>query len=61
MEKSQAMNMEITKYGNTRNALIQNVPYNIDDQLEARMAKFSYMCLNHDNDVCRSISLSKLC
>ena len=24
------------------------------------MAKFIHMCLNHDNDVCRSISLSKL-
>ena len=31
----------------------------IIDQLDARMAKFIHMSLNHDNDVCRSISLSK--
>ena len=31
-----------------------------DDQLDARMEKFIHMCLNHDNEVCRSISLSKL-
>ena len=40
---------------NTHNIIIQNLTYNIDDQLDARMAKFIYMCLNHDNDVCRSI------
>ena len=45
---------------NTHNVIIQNLTYNIDDQLDARMAKFIHMCLNHDNDVCRSISLSKL-
>ena len=49
---------------NTHNVIIQNLTYNIDDQLEARIAKFIHMCLNHDNDndndVCRSISLSKL-
>ena len=42
------------------NAIVQNLSYNIDDQLETRMIKFIHMCLNHDNDVCRSISLSKL-
>ena len=41
------------------NAIVQNLSYNIDDQLETRMIKFNHMCLNHD-DVCRSISLSKL-
>ena len=45
---------------NTHNVIIQNLTYNIDDQLDARMAKFIHMCLNHDNTVCRSISLSKL-
>ena len=45
----------------TRNAIIQNLTYNIDYQLEARMAKSIHMCLNHNNDVdlCRS-KLSKL-
>ena len=47
-------------YSNTHNVIIQNLTYNIDDQLDARMAKFIHMCLNHDNEVCRSISLSKL-
>ena len=45
---------------NTHNVIIKNLTYNIDDQLDARMAKFIHMCLNHDNEVCRSISLSKL-
>ena len=40
------------------NAIVQNLSYNIDDQLETRMIKFIHMCLNHDNDDCRSISLS---
>ena len=42
------------------NAIVQNLSYNIDDQLETRMIKFIHMCLNHDNDVSRSISLFKL-
>ena len=45
---------------NTHNAIVQNLTYNIDDQLDVRIAKFTHMCLNHQNDVCRSISLSKL-
>ena len=45
---------------NTYNVIIQNLTYNIADQLDPRMAKFIYICLNHDNKVCRSISLSKL-
>ena len=32
----------------------------INQLLQARMAKFIHMCLNHDNDICRSILLSKL-
>ena len=39
---------------------MQNLTYNIDDQLDVRIAKFTHMCLNHHNDVCRSISWSKL-
>ena len=39
---------------------MQNLSYNIDDQLDTRMIKFIHMFLNHDNEVCRSISLSKL-
>ena len=46
--------------GNTHNAIVKNLTYNIDDQLDVRIAKFTHMCLNHQNDVCRSISLSKL-
>ena len=45
---------------NTHNVIIQNLTYNIDVQLDARMAKFIHMGLNHDNEVCSSISLSKL-
>ena len=45
---------------NTHNVIIQNLTYNIDDHLDARMAKLIHMCLNHDNEICRSISLSKL-
>ena len=41
-------------------AIVQNLSYNIDDQLDTRMIKFIHMCPNHDNDVCRYISLSKL-
>ena len=42
------------------NEIVQNLSYNIDDQLETRMIKFIHMCLNHGNEVCKSISLSKL-
>ena len=45
---------------NTYNAIVQYLTYNIDDLLDVRTAKFTYMCLNYHNDVCRSISLSKL-
>ena len=43
------------------NAIVQNLSYNIDDQLETRMIKFIHMCLNHDNEVCRSISYKLSC
>ena len=39
---------------------MQNLTYNIDDQLDVRIAKFTRMCLNHHNDVCRTILLAKL-
>ena len=42
------------------NAIVQNLSYNIVDQLETRIIKCIHMCLNHDNDIYRSISLSKL-
>ena len=42
------------------NAIVQNLSYNIDDQLETKIIKFIHMCLNHGNDVYRAISLSKL-
>ena len=45
---------------NTHNAIVQNLTYNIDDHLDVKIAKFTHMCLNHHNDVCRSISLSKI-
>ena len=42
------------------NAIGQNLSHNIDNQLETRVIQFIHICLNHDNDVCRSILLSKL-
>ena len=42
------------------NAIVQNLSYNNVDHVEIRMIKYIHMCLFHDNDVCRSISLSKL-
>ena len=40
---------------------VQNLTYNIDDQLDAWIAKFTHMCINHHNDVCRSISYLNSC
>ena len=37
---------------NTHNAIVKNLTYNIDHQLDVRIAKFTHMCLNHQNDVC---------
>ena len=39
---------------------MQYLSYNIDDQFEVRTAKSIHTCLNHHNDVYRSVSLSKL-
>ena len=41
-------NIEITN--RAHNAIVQNLSYNIDDQLETQIIKFIHMCLNHDND-----------
>ena len=39
------------------NAIVHQLRYDIDHQLETRMIKFVHLCLNH---VCRSIISSKL-
>ena len=42
------------------NAIVHQLSYDIDHQLETRMIKFVQLCLNHCNHVCRSIISSKL-
>ena len=42
------------------NAIVHQLSYDIDHQLETRMIKFVHLCLNHCNHVCRSIISSKL-
>ena len=42
------------------NAIIHNLSYNIDLQLDTRMMKFVHSCLNHCNSVCKSLLLVKL-
>ena len=37
-----------------------NFSHDIDHQLDTRMTKFVYSCLNHSNSVCRSLLSSKL-
>ena len=44
----------------THNAIVHNLSYNIDFQIDTRMIKFIHSCLNHSNIVCKSIVLSKL-
>ena len=36
------------------NAIIHNLSYNIDLQLDTRVLKFVHSCLNHCNSVCKS-------
>ena len=43
------------------NAIVHNLIYDIDLQLDTRMLKFVHLGLNHSNNVCKSILLSKLC
>ena len=42
------------------NAIIHNLSYNIDLQLDTRMMTFVYLCLNHCNSVCKSFLSAKL-
>ena len=42
------------------NAIIYNLSYNIDLQLDTKMMKFVHSCLNHCNSVCKSLLSSKL-
>ena len=42
------------------NAIIHNLSYNIDLQLDTRMMKFVHSCLSHCNTVCKSLLSAKL-
>ena len=42
------------------NVIVHNLSYDIDHQLDTRMTKFVYYCLNHSNSVCRSLLSSNL-
>ena len=42
------------------NAIVHQLSYDIDHQLETRMITLVHMCLNHSNHICRSIISSKL-
>ena len=42
------------------NVTVHSLSYDIDHQLDTRMTKFVYSCLNHSNSVCRSLLSSKL-
>ena len=42
------------------NAIIHNLSYNIDLQLDTRELKFVHSCLNHCNSVCKSLLSAKL-
>ena len=44
----------------THNAIVHNLSYNIDFQIDSRMIKFFHSYLSHSNIVCKSIVLSKL-
>ena len=44
----------------THKAIVHNLSYNRDFQINTRMIKFIHSCLNHSNIVCKSIVLSKL-
>ena len=41
------------------NKIVHNLNCNVDYQLENRILKLTYMCLNQHNKVCRSLLLSK--
>ena len=42
------------------NVIVHSLSYDIDHQLDTRMTKFVYSCLNHSYSVCRSLFSSKL-
>ena len=42
------------------NAIIHNLSYNIDLQLDTRVFKLVHSCLNHCNSVCKSLLSAKL-
>ena len=42
------------------NAIVHNLSYNLDFQIDTRMIKFILPCLNHSNLVCKSIVSSRL-
>ena len=44
----------------THNAIVHNLSYNIDFQIDTRKINFIHSCLNHSSIVCKSIVLSKL-
>ena len=42
------------------NTIVSDLTCDVDHQLDNRMLKFIYVCLNHHNKVCRSLLLSKI-
>ena len=42
------------------NINVYSLSYDIDHQLDTRITKFVYLCLNHINSLCRSLLSSKL-
>ena len=43
------------------NAVVHNLSYDIDFQLDTGMLKFVHLGLDHSNNICKSILSSKLC
>ena len=44
----------------THNAIVNNLSYYLDFQIDTRMLKFFYLGMNYDDNVCKSVVLSKL-
>ena len=42
------------------NTIVRDLTCDVDHQLDNRMLKFTHMCLNHHNKVCRSLLLSNV-
>ena len=47
-------------HAQAHNTIVNNLTCDVDHQLDNRMLKFIHMCLNHHNQVCRSLLLSKV-